>query len=65
MSYFGRLALDIITNQDKYIVNRDEKMSRTVDKMVDNIDKKIEAHKHDGRTLDDSRGYGQGRKMGD
>jgi hypothetical protein len=66
MSYKS-LALDILKNQDKYRVNRAEKMERTVEVMVNNINKK--RAQSDGQAIerDDAevRGYGLNKNTGD
>jgi hypothetical protein len=66
MSY-KNLALDILNNQDKYRVNRAEKMERTVEVMVNNINKKRaqsdgQAIERDGAVI---RGYGLNKNTGD
>ena len=68
MGQFTELALDIINNTQAHLVNRDEKMSRTLDKMCSNHEAKIEkgvtgqlVH----REAAELRGYGSGRNQGD
>ena len=62
------LALDIINNMSKHQVNRTEKMNRSVDVIVSNINQKIEQGANGSiKELNEAleRGYGTGRKQGD
>ena len=43
MKDYSALAADLLANKDKYIVDRNEKMDRTIDKMVDNHNKRLAA----------------------
>ena len=69
MSDYKSLAQDIINNTEKYIVNRDEKMAATIDKMADNEHKKavLASKRALGPTTESDRGYGKndGRGTGD
>ncbi len=62
------LALDIINNPSSHLVNRDDKMNATIDKMVENlVDNEIKLNKMSGSSALDNRGYGlkHGRNTGD
>ena len=69
MSDYKSLAQDIVNNKEKYIVNRDEKMAATIDKMADNEHKKAlaAANRVSTGTEEVDRGYGKhdGRGTGD
>ena len=72
---FSAIALDIIHNKHKHIVNREEKMNRTLDVMCSNISKKQaqlerfhnELSNHSDYDGSLARGYGKrtGRSTGD
>ena len=66
MGKFTALALDIINNTEKHIVNREEKMNRTVDVMCANAEKQAERNENGAARFDGSRGYGRkGVRVGD
>jgi len=60
------LIASILNNPGKHQVNRDYKMSKTIDVMTDNMAKQeAEKAKATALTGKDNKGYGEGRKMGD
>ena len=66
MGKYTALALDIINNTEKHIVNREEKMNRTVDVMCANVEKQAERNENGVARFDESRGYGRkGVRVGD
>ena len=67
MGKYTALALDIINNAEKHIVNREEKMNRTIDVMTANAENKMHQRLTGGvAKTDESRGYGhKGIRMGD
>jgi len=68
MATNSALVASIIADTSAHLVNRDEKMSRTLDKMcsnhASNIEKGVTGHVIN-RDAAELRGYGNGRKQGD
>ena len=67
MGKYDALVQSIVSNTGKHIVNREEKMNKTLDVMCENLER---GHSKRGnrRVLSESeinKGYGEGRKMGD
>jgi len=60
------LVAAIAANTSAHLVNREDKINRTIDVMCANAEKKITRRMNSvAGKFDSSRGYGQGRKMGD
>ena len=67
MGKYDALVQSIVNNPGEHIVNREEKMDRTLDIMCQNLER---SHSKRGnkRVLSEAeinKGYGAGRKMGD
>ena len=68
MATNAALIASIISDTSAHLVNRDEKMSRTLDKMCSNHASKIEkgvTGRIINRDAAELRGYGNGRNQGD
>ena len=60
------LVAAIAANTSAHLVNREDKINRTIDVMCANAEKQITRRMNSVPSkFDSSRGYGQGRKMGD
>ena len=64
---YKSLAAQILANTDAYIVDPAEKMERTLNKLVENKNKLVAQAERSiqGEIVENNRGYGEGRKMGD
>lgn len=63
MSKYASLISSIVNNPGAHIVDREEKMQRTIKVMDANLEKKL--NQKGGREFNDTRGYGEGRYSGD
>jgi hypothetical protein len=68
MSKYKSLAIDIIKNPGKYMVNREEKLNATMDVMIANAERKemLRQSAPKSGVVENDRGYGRkGVRMGD
>jgi hypothetical protein len=65
MSKYADLVASIAANPAAHAVNREEKMERTIQQMVSNMEKEAAKHERMNAAFTNTRGYGEGRKMGD
>lgn len=61
----SEIVESILNNPSAHIVNRAEKMGRTLDKMCVNHVIKQSQVTNEARAIDESKGYGKGRNQGD
>ena len=59
------LVSSIVNNPSAHLVNRAEKMERTISAMVDNMEKQASHSRGHDANFNNLRGYGEGRNTGD